>query len=114
MAVLGPDDLWHLSPGPTDGRAVTICGVTFIGAFDARDDAELDERELCPECRPLAGWSSDGAGSVLVPAPLVEAAVLAVAAYERGSARADAGLTTALEQLAREVDRAAQGASSQD
>ena len=114
MAVLGPDELWHLSPGPTEGREVAICGVTFIGAFDARDDRELDERELCPECRLRAFLTGDQVSNVLVPAPLVQAAALAVAAYERGSANADTGLSTALEQLAREVDRATQVAGSHD
>jgi hypothetical protein len=99
MALLGLDGVWHVPRDRTEDATTSICGLRFIGEFDGRDDAELPLGEWCPDC---AEQDVDLAAPA-VPAPLVEAAVIAVDAYQRGG---DADLGGALARLASEIERA--------
>jgi len=99
MALLGLDGVWHVPRDRSEDATTSICGLRFIGEFDGRDDAELPLGEWCQDCTEQNLASAEPA----VPAPLVEAAVIAVDAYQRGG---DADLGGALARLAREIERA--------
>ncbi len=99
MALLGLDGVWHVPRDRTEDATTSICGLRFIGEFDGRDDAELPLGEWCPDCAEQDVDLAEPA----VPAPLVEAAVIAVDAYQRGG---DADLGGALARLASEIERA--------
>ena len=99
VALLGLDGVWHVPRDRSDDATTTICGLRFIGEFDGLDDAELPLGEWCPDC---AEQDLDLATKA-VPAPLVDAAVIAVDAYQRGG---DADLGGALARLASEIERA--------
>ena len=86
MALLGLDGVWHVPRDRSEDATTSICGLRFIGEFDGRDDAELPLGEWCPDCAEQDVDLAEPA----VPAPLVEAAVIAVDAYQRDAELAGA------------------------
>jgi hypothetical protein len=85
----------------------SICGLAFIGEFEGRDDAQLPLDGRCPECTEYVDPGTGARDELIAPSPLVEAAVMAVEAYEHGGA---GELDGTLARLACEVERAGDGA----
>lgn len=100
MAILGPDELWHLSPRDMAAGApgvVTCCGLELLGDFPARADGDV-RGHMCPDCQ------SDDAAVTAVPVSVLEASAAVVELYVRRGETGDPELDSALAALADQME----------